>query len=448
MLALVVVGGLGLQRAWADGDLNTLVCGGPCGPEAVAAPADLGRDGAAVRAEPQAQVAGTLDPQAVRAALEPLLGASALGDRVGVSVLDPTGATVLEVAADRPFVPASTTKLVTAYAALDLLDPQSRFTTSVVRDGDRVVLVGGGDPYLAARAPEEPTAVDRADLATLAERTAAALRGSGAGSVTLGYDASLFTGPAASPEWEDDYVSGQVVTPVSALWVDRGETDGVRSADPAASAAARFAVLLREEGVEVRGEPTSAEAPAAATTLAEVESATVAQVVDAVLVRSDNEAAEVLLRQVAIAAGEPASFDGGAAAVRSVLEDAQVPLPGFEVFDGSGLSRSNRISPATLTGLVRAAATRADTAEILAALPVGGLTGTLDDRLEEAGAGVVRAKTGTLTGVHSLAGYVTDVRGVPLAFAVMTDGSEGDNPLETQAALDDLATALATCDCS
>ena len=118
--------------------------------------------------------------------------------------------------------------------------------------------------------------------------------------------------------------------------------------------------------------------------------------------------------------------------------------------DGSGLARSNQIDPTTLSTVLARAAGGRDWPQLLTGLPIGGFTGTLDDRFEDsaaAGAGVVRAKTGTLTGVHSLAGYTLDARGVPVVFAVLTDDTEGINPFETQAALDRVAAALASCTC-
>lgn len=452
VLAVALVVGVGV--GWTSGRLNGVVCGGPCGPEAVAPPEELTIDATPERTRPEAVVAGTLDPDVVRAAVEPLLDDARreadLGGSVGVSVMGLDGASLFARDADEAFVPASTTKLLTAFATLSLLEPGSRFSTSTVLDGNEVVLVGGGDPYLASTRPDDPTRVDRADLRTLAERTASALDDVGIDSVSLGYDAGLFSGPSASPDWEDSYVPGQVVTPVSALWADRGVRDGVRSGNPARAAADRFAGYLEDAGIDVDGDADRAEAPATPQrTLAVVRSATVAQIVDATLVRSDNEAAEVLLRHVGLAAGGSGSFEGGTEAVVAALAEADVPVRGLRLDDGSGLARSNRIAPETLSGLLRAASSRASTAEMLADLPVGGLTGTLQNRFDEdsEGRGLVRAKTGTLTGVHSLAGYVTDARGVPIVFALMVDDSEGVNPFVTQAALDDVAEALAACTC-
>lgn len=455
VLGLVLAGALvaGVLVAWAGGHLNSVVCGGPCGPEAVAAPQSLALDDAPARPTPEPARRGVVDPDAVRAVVEPLLDDADLGDRVGAVVTDLDGTVGLDVGASTPFTPASTTKLLTAYAALSLLDPTTRFRTSTVRAADgRVVLVGGGDPYLASERPDEPTRVDRADLATLATSTARTLRADGVSEVELGYDASLFTGPAASEGWEESYVPGQVVTPVSALWADQGVVDGVRSGDPARAAADLFATLLEDAGIDVSGDPEETESEPGARRLAAVQSAMLSQIVDAVLVRSDNEAAEVLLRHVALASGQPASFEGGAEAVLAALAADDVPVADVELYDGSGLSRDNRVTPAVLAAVVRLSAERASTSELLASLPVGGLTGTLQDRYGSggaaAGAGVVRAKTGTLTGVHALAGYVTDGGGHPLVLALTADDTEGLDPFATQAALDRIAAALATCDCA
>ncbi|MET0449812.1 MAG: D-alanyl-D-alanine carboxypeptidase, partial [Aeromicrobium sp.] len=86
---------------------------------------------------------------------------------------------------------------------------------------------------------------------------------------------------------------------------------------------------------------------------------------------------------------------------------------------------------------------------LVADLPVSGFTGTLVTRFADLSAarGAVRAKTGTLTGIHSLAGYATDADGRPVLFAVMTDRADRDQPFQAQAALDRVAAAIATCSC-
>ena len=447
--ALVALAGVLGTAAWDRGDLNEVICDGDCGPSNVVAPAGLDAPPAPVVVRPSASDAGPVDPAKLAAAVGPELDAAVLGPRVGFSATSPDG-TELFSSGTAALAPASTTKVLTSFAALRTIDPGTRFATTVVRSGDGIVLVGGGDPYLATKRPgKADDRVVRADLTTLARRTAAALKAAGTTTVTLGYDASLFTGPGASPSWEPGYVPDNIVTPVSALWADQGVTNGVRDRDPADAAARTFAGLLADRGVDVTGRPAATTAPAGSPAIASVRSATIEQIVETLIRVSDNQAAEVVLRQVAVAAGQPADFDGGAAAVRAALESAGVGTPGLVLHDGSGLSRANRVSPQTLVQTLRIAATSARTSGLMSDLPVSGFTGTLVGRFSELAAarGAVRAKTGTLTGIHSLAGYASDADGRPVLFAVMADRSDRDQPFPAQAALDRVAAAIATCSC-
>jgi D-alanyl-D-alanine carboxypeptidase/D-alanyl-D-alanine-endopeptidase (penicillin-binding protein 4) len=193
-------------------------------------------------------------------------------------------------------------------------------------------------------------------------------------------------------------------------------------------------------------------APAGAQELGKVESAPMVRLVEFMLMESDNVLADILARQVALAKGQPASFEGGATAMRAVLEELNLPVTGYGLVDGSGFSRNDRLSPALLTTLLAAAARsdRADLHGIFGGLPVAGYSGTLTGRFtrpqEGSGAaGMVRAKTGTLTGVNSLAGIVVDADGRTLAFAFMADQTT-DAP-KAVVALDRVAAALAACGC-
>jgi D-alanyl-D-alanine carboxypeptidase/D-alanyl-D-alanine-endopeptidase (penicillin-binding protein 4) len=435
--------------AWDRGDLNRFICDGDCGPSNVVAPAGLKAPPAPVVARPAAPGGGPVDPAKLAAAVTPELGDGVLGPRVGFSAASPDG-TELFSSGTTALAPASTTKVLTSFAALRTIAPGTRFTTKVVRSGDGIVLVGGGDPYLATKRPGKAgDRVARGDLTTLARRTAAALKKAGTTTVTLGYDASLFSGRSASPTWEPSYVPGNIVTPVSALWADQGVSSGVRARDPADAAARVFAGLLADRGIDVTGRPSSGAAPAGAGTIAMVRSATIEQIVERLIRVSDNQAAEVVLRHVAVAAEVGLAPGGGAAAVKAALEEAGVDTAGLVLHDGSGLSRDNRVSPQTLVQTVRIAAGSARTSALLSDLPVSGFTGTLVDRFAELAParGAVRAKTGTLTGIHSLAGYATDADGRPVLFAVMADRSDPAQPLQAQAALDRVAAAIATCSC-
>jgi len=398
---------------------------------------------------------GVLDPARVRRALAPALDDKDLGRHVLVSVTDLDDPTPVFESGAGAATPASTTKLLTSAAALATLGPDHTFTTRVVTDGrNRVVLVGGGDPHLASRPAEPGTYPHRADVVTLARATARALREQGTRRVRLGYDATLFSGPRLDPSWPDGYGPDGVVAPIAALWVDEGRSASGfgRVADPPATAAAVFAAALDRAGIAVAGTPQARRARPDAVPLGGVASAPLSQIVEQVLVVSDNEAAEVLGHHVGLATAGRGSFADGAAGVEAVLGRLGVPFPAARVYDGSGLSRRDRFAPATLTAVLRLASSdeHPELRPVLTGLPVAGFTGSLAFRFDTGppqGRGRVRAKTGTLTGVSSLAGVATDLDGNPMAFALMADRVKLRDTLDARDALDAMAAALGACHC-
>ncbi|MFH8589098.1 D-alanyl-D-alanine carboxypeptidase/D-alanyl-D-alanine-endopeptidase [Streptomyces celluloflavus] len=410
--------------------------------------------------------------------LAPLLKDPALGPLRTASVRDvAAGREVFGVRADEPATPASTVKLAVAVAALSALGPDHRIATTVVdgtgksgkagkagqageaRDGGdagdtgkhRIILVGGGDPTLTARAPKPGPAADRpANLRTLAEDTARALKQRGMTTVTLGYDTSAYSGPDQHPIGPNENIA-----PVSALMADEARLDdsefgtAPRDAAPAVAAARAFAGQLRERGITVDGDPAAAHAPRQAGEIATVRSLPLAALVERMLTHSDNDIAEGLARQTAIAAGKPASFAGAGTAVRDALAARHLPLTGAVFADGSGLDRDDRVSAGLLSRLLLDASSdrHPELRSVVTGLPVAGFTGTLSGRYPDksSGAGTVRAKTGTLTGVNTLAGTVVDADGRQLVFAFMTSGTT--DPQGAQKALDTLASAVAECGC-
>ena len=213
-------------------------------------PTDLRRTGAG-RAD-----AGRRRTAKARPARIARSGRDARGVYSGAVVDVGTGKALFRHQAGAARIPASIIKLLTSAAVLSTLGPEHRFTTSVVQpEGkNQIILVGGGDPYLATK-PRRRTYPARASVADLAKKTAAALEKSKTSSVSLGYDACLFTGPAWNPAWPSGY--GDQVTPISALWVDEGRvaggSPGPRSSDPAGQAAKAFAAALRKQGIRVTG---------------------------------------------------------------------------------------------------------------------------------------------------------------------------------------------------
>jgi D-alanyl-D-alanine carboxypeptidase/D-alanyl-D-alanine-endopeptidase (penicillin-binding protein 4) len=409
------------------------------------------------------------DPGTIAALLTPLLDDPALGPDPGAAVVDAdTGEALLGDRAQQPVIPASSLKIVTALAVLDSQGPQRQLPTSVVRNPDgSLVLVGGGDPSLLTVPAEDPGAYPRAaTLADLAEQTAAALAAEGVAEVSLRHDSTLFTGPALLPDWDPEFVPLGIISPVSALTVaaSAAEIDpAALDADPAAATADWFAARLAGAGVAV-----AAVAPGRADPQAEpvaaVVSPPVSALVDRMLDVSDNDYAEALLRLAALGRGLPGDFASGVAAASATLAELGVPVPGLVVRDGSGLSRDNRIAPITLAAALQIAADPRPEPVAEASSPaaldgltwappglaVGGLTGSLsaryDDEETAAGAGRVRAKTGTLTGVTSLTGVISTRQGRPVVFAVLGNGTT--DTFAARDALDRVAAALAECGCA
>ena len=404
------------------------------------------------------------DPAAVLARLTPVLSDRDLGRHAGVIVQDLMRDRVVVTAGGRdPYVPASTLKLFTATAALSALGPDHRFSTSVIRTGrsrqPTLVLVGGGDPLLAST-PEAADTLDfpagAATVSALATDTVRALRSDRVDRVRVGFDDGLFTGPAAAPSWERDYLPNDIVSPVSALWVDQGRLDPAlidRSVDPAIAAAEELAQALERRGLTVVGSPEPVPAPAQGEELASDPGLELDTVVEHVLQVSDNEGAEVLLRHVGLATGRADSFTGGAAGTRAALQGLGVPFEGVVAYDGSGLSRDNRVTRAALAQVLQLGADPdlPDLRTLTVALPVAQFTGTLASRFLEpearAGRGLVRAKTGTLSHVHGLAGTTVTRDGTLLGFALLTDRVPLPDTLDARALLDTLASRLAGCGC-
>lgn len=394
----------------------------------------------------------------VARALAARLRDAALGSRVNAAVVDAaTGTTLYASGATQPAIPASTTKLFTGIAALHALGPDRTFETRVVAagptaggvlDGDLVV-VGGGDPTLTNDATPESYPAP-ATLASLARR----VRKAGIRRVTgdLVVDASVFDGPGLAPGWKPTYVTEGSVAPIRGFLVDGGRVridDDARYGEPDVAGAAKLRVFLRKAGVRIGDTIRRGVAPSTGETVATVTSPPVGALVERMLIRSDNELAESLARHVAIERGLPADFAGVAQAVPATIRELGVTPP--TIHDGSGLSRLNRVTPEQLVAVLLAATRQDRYRALLTGLPVAAFSGTLSTRYDKpparTAAGRVRAKTGSLDNVATLAGTIETATGRVLVFAFTADRLPTRFVGAAARALDAAAAALAACGC-
>lgn len=324
-----------------------------------------------------------------------------------------TGQTLFARNADRPLAPASNEKLTVTYAALAELGTSYRFRTAVLGRGSQDGIVWRGDVYLKGYGDPTLTSLQLERLATQV-RQAGIRRIDG----RILADESWFDARRTAPGWKAAYFIDES-PPLSALVVDRGVYAGRHARDPARAAARRFRSLLRRQGI-VAGAASVGLAPADAYALAQVESKPLPRVLETMDRESDNFTAELILKELGAEVGSGGTTAAGTAIVLRDLTAAGVPAAGLRMSDGSGLSLDDRLTARALASLLVAAWRDVDIRDAFwRALPVAGISGTLEDRMERAPArGAVRAKTGTTDRASALSGYVGD----RYVFAVLQNG--------------------------
>jgi D-alanyl-D-alanine carboxypeptidase/D-alanyl-D-alanine-endopeptidase (penicillin-binding protein 4) len=208
--------------------------------------------------------------------------------------------------------------------------------------------------------------------------------------------------------------------PLSALTINRGRIKGIVADDPALATARRFRELLVARGISVAGGVEMRHAAADAFALATVYSDPLVDIVRFMDHESDNFTAELLLKELGAVVRGVGTSASGAKVVVETLAEAGIPIAGVRIVDGSGLSSLDRLTASALVGILRAAwVDRPVRVSLWRALPVAGVSGTLEHRLQRLPArGLVRAKTGTTNISSSLSGFV----GGRFAFAVVQNG--------------------------
>ncbi len=413
---------------------------------------------AAAKIKPLPVAAGKVPtPAGVARILGPSLANAGLARYSGEVVDAATGKVLWSKNDTTPAQPASTMKLLTGAALLTKVNPSSRFTTKVVRGsqpGD-IVFVGGGDVTLSARSAGVTTVYDGAP--TVAD-LAAQVTATGYQVKRILLDTSYWTGSDMADGWDATDIPLGNITRMQALMVDGDRKDpstedSSRTGTPSITAGRALARALGDPNLPV----VVGTAAKGAKVLGSVQSQPMSVLLAQALLNSDNILAEALARQVAIALGGAPSFDGASQATVIALQDLKLDTIGLTMTDGSGLSHKDMAPTSLLANVIVLAVTGKVPAlrGLLTGLPVAGVSGTLSKAAgrfqtpqSKAGVGWVRAKTGSVDVTYALAGYVPDVDGRLLVFALNSNGvfSKGDHP--TRPAQDAFAAALRTCGCS
>lgn len=355
-------------------------------------------------------------------------------DQSCLRIVDDDGEVIADLGTDGSVIPASNEKLFVAATALQVLGPDHRFRTELVSPrpfngvvaGD-VYLVGGGDPVLRTADVVDPQmypAFNTTSLEALADQLVtlgiAEIQGNVVG------DGSRYDDEFRAPSWGDEITSFDA-GPYDALLVNDGLIEGEYGLNPSRSAARTFIGLLQARGITVVGAAANADRPAGDfTTLAFIESRPLTDILVELLHTSDNNTAEMLLKEIGFVATGIGSRDAGLGMIRQTLGEWGVPLDGVDLHDGSGLSRANRTTCTALASLLAASPVADGLRELL---PVAGRDGTLAPQLLGTAAEArLRAKTGTLTGVKALTGTQPGADGRPVDFSLVLNGEGVDDP--------------------
>jgi len=347
--------------------------------------------------------------------------------------------------------PASTLKLLTAAAALQVLGPNYRVETKVYQDPanlSTIYLVGAGDPTLSRTANGKQSVYrDAPKLSDLAVAVNAALKGQAVSKIVL--DSTLFAGPSWEPTWERSEQTQGYMSEVTALQVDGDRKNpaaetSARSTTPVANAGKYFKTALGASATAAA--ISEAKMPAGMTQIASVYSQPISQWVKHMLLVSDNTQAEYLARLVSLKQGFDGSFTSLNAAIKMGLNATMLSSANLTIKDGSGLSDFNSVTPTYLAQFSKLILSGVGNyAVIYQGLPIANESGSLASRFNKENldaAGKIIAKTGWIKRGYTLAGIIKSKDGVDLVFAVYAHGQVSDS---TKLAIDNFVTAVYRC---
>lgn len=350
----------------------------------------------------------------VGAASHPLSIPGAEKTRVGIYIEDlATGDVVADVNSRELFTPASVMKSVTSATVLSELVAEGRFVTPVQAVG-RITDAGMLEGNVVVEVVGDPTIESRHFASNLgfADSIAAGLKRAGIRAVrgNVVIDESRFVDATVPSGWEKADLSYSYGTVMRAACY-RGNSSGKSAvADPASVMRREVIHAIGAAGIEVRGEAVTPERDCKSTLYVHT-SPRVDEILHSLMVRSDNLMAEGMLRALESGKKRRAAIDHEVA----LWSERGLSFDGISICDGSGLSRSDRLSPRFVADLYRWMYCNPQTATAYAALfPRAGCEGTMrnflkDTRLQ----GRLAMKTGSMTGVQGFGGYLLDDDGRP-----------------------------------
>ncbi len=356
-----------------------------------------------------------------------------------------TGKVLVSHNTDTPLLPASIMKTVTIAGLLQEKGPEERFHTPVYADGiikgntieGDLLIEGGGDPTLGANC--EPSSAD------IAEEIIAALRHKGITKINgnLRVDTSLYSGPACPPSWVSGDLRESYGTGSHALNFRRNASGSRAVSNPISVFLTYLNNRLSNAGIELTGGVVCGNHGVSdnteATLLLDHVSDTYAEVMRSCMMRSDNLFAETFLRAFALARGKEGSTSAGAKEMHSYWRDAGIPVKGVTLIDGSGLSRSNRVTANFISGILRQMGDNEDYASFM---PLAGQEGTLSDFLKGTDLDAyVAMKTGSMKGIQCYAGYKLDEQFAPTHSIVIIMNQIGHRG-EARRAAEDMLLAI------
>ncbi|HJQ52414.1 MAG TPA: D-alanyl-D-alanine carboxypeptidase/D-alanyl-D-alanine-endopeptidase [Gemmatimonadaceae bacterium] len=360
----------------------------------------------------------------------------------GVLIVNPrTGDTLYSKNAGKLFMPASNMKIVTSAVALTLLGADYSYRTTFATDGEvrdslldgNLIVIGRGDPTISD---------NMRGLATLVMDTLAdSVRAHGIRQVTgsLARVGNAFPDSIHGYGWEWDDLGEYYAAGVDELIFNEGMAptslrpppDTVRDSlysgpakDPATGYLNAFndALVRKHINVETGVMDSILPTPIKMDTLFVYVSPQLRSILPALMKPSQNQIAEILLKTIGLERGGMGTADSARKIVAQQLLAWGVQPDGFAIYDGSGLSRHDLVSPETLVRILDRIQQDTAFSVYYNAMPIAGVDGTLKDRMKGTPAeGNVHAKTGSIGAARSLSGYVTSADGERLIFSILAN---------------------------